>query len=336
MLSAIVCMDNFGGIGKDGDLLYKIPEDMKRFKELTIGHPIIMGRKTWNSIGNKPLKGRDNIILSKTLNYAMEPITEDDGYITDVHINKEIVEEVKEFLAESLTEYFVIGGQSIYEMFFPYCQKVYATIVYPFSGGITKADTFFPIDSLITEFDCIEDNKVATEETEDYLTVHFKTYVKKSDTKQQDKSTNSHAYSDPIPCHDAVKNPSHYCGKKYEVIDLIEDYGLSYCLGNVAKYICRAGKKYPGDKKKELQDLNKAKWYLDRRIEEFHNGLEADMPNSRCDIDIDDFIKDQGLSYIRGEIVKYISTFDEYDININLNCASVLLDAEIHVMEETV
>ena len=60
------------------------------------------------------------------------------------------------------------------------------------------------------------------------------------------------------------------------------------------------------------------------------------MPNSRCDIDIDDFIKDQGLSYIRGEIVKYISTFGEYDININLNCASVLLDAEIHVMEETV
>ena len=62
MLSAIVCMDNFGGIGKDGDLLYKIPEDMKRFKELTMGSSVIMGRKTWNSIGNKPLVGRKNYI----------------------------------------------------------------------------------------------------------------------------------------------------------------------------------------------------------------------------------------------------------------------------------
>lgn len=46
MLSAIVCMDNFGGIGKDGDLLYKIPEDTQRFRELTMGHWVIMGRKT--------------------------------------------------------------------------------------------------------------------------------------------------------------------------------------------------------------------------------------------------------------------------------------------------
>lgn len=90
MLSAIVCMDNFGGIGKDGDLLYKIPEDMKRFKELTMGHSVIMGRKTWNSIGNKPLKSRNNIILSTTLNYAVEPINinEDNGYVTDVNVLK--------------------------------------------------------------------------------------------------------------------------------------------------------------------------------------------------------------------------------------------------------
>lgn len=66
--------------------------------------------------------------------------------------------------------------------------------------------------------------------------------------------TVSNAYSDPVFGHDAVKNPSHYIGKKYEVISFIEDRGLGYCLGNVAKYICRAGKKYPGDSQKELQD----------------------------------------------------------------------------------
>lgn len=330
MLSAIVCMDNFGGIGKDGELLYKIPDDMRRFKKLTMGHPIIMGRKTWNSIGNKPLKGRDNIVLSNTLNYAIEPIEEPDGNITDVHFFRNITEQKMQLLEKVPTKYFVIGGKNIYEMFLPYCDKVYATLV---SKTLTDADTFFPIKLL-------ENNYWIKSEISPYYNYNdtafrFITYEKNS-VKQPDKSSESHAYSDPVYGHDAVKNPSHYCGVKYEVIDLIEDYGLCYCLGNVAKYICRAGKKYPGDKQKELQDLNKAKWYLDRRIEEFHNGLEADMPNSRCDIDIDDFIKDQGLSYIRGEIVKYISTFGEYDININLNCASVLLDAEIHVMEETV
>lgn len=113
MLSAIVCMDNFGGIGKDGDLLYKIPEDMKRFKELTMGHSVIMGRKTWNSIGNKPLKSRNNIILSTTLNYAVEPINinEDNGYVTDVNVLKKMTKEEIKFIAEIPLKYFAVGGE---------------------------------------------------------------------------------------------------------------------------------------------------------------------------------------------------------------------------------
>lgn len=71
--------------------------------------------------------------------------------------------------------------------------------------------------------------------------------------------------------YDAVNNPSHYTDSKIEVIDYIEDKKLGFCLGNVIKYVSRAGKKIDSDKtaiEKEIEDLKKAKWYLDRRIYE--------------------------------------------------------------------
>lgn len=71
--------------------------------------------------------------------------------------------------------------------------------------------------------------------------------------------------------NDDVNNPSHYTSGKIEVIDFIEDQKLGFCLGNVVKYVSRAGKKHSADKsdlEKEIQDLEKAKWYLERRIYE--------------------------------------------------------------------
>jgi dihydrofolate reductase len=329
MLSAIVCMDNFGGIGKDGDLLYKIPEDTQRFRELTMGHWVIMGRKTWNSIGNKPLPGRTNIIISNTLNFSMPETNKyNSEFETSVNIWKDITEEKIKFYAEQLEEYFVIGGQSIYEMFLPYCDKVYATIV----NNLLNADTYFPVKDLIENFDCISDIRSHNDE----ITYHFKEYVninKIGHSNKLSKTTASRAYSDPIPGHSAVQNPSHYTSGKYEVINYIEDKGLSYCLGNVAKYICRAGKKYPGDSQKELQDLKKAKWYLERRLTE-SNTVDEEDPLFK--IDIDDFIKDQKLNYIRGEIIRNISTWENDDIGIKLNISLALLDAEIHRMEESI
>ena len=316
MLSAIVCMDNFGGIGKNGDLLYKIPDDLKRFKEITMGHSVIMGRKTWNSIGNKPLKSRNNIVLSTTLNYAAEPINEDNGYATDVNILKKMTKEEIKFIVEMPTKYFAIGGESIYKMFLPHCEKVYATIV---NRCISTADVFFPIEYLLNNFDEIES-------TYGNLSYSFKTFIRKENCK-----TVSNAYSDPVFGHDAVKNPSHYIGKKYEVISFIEDSGLGYCLGNVAKYICRAGKKYPGDSQKELQDLNKAKWYLERRLTEDNT---VDVEDQKFKIDVNDFIEDQELNYNRGEIIRCISTWCADNVEVNLKISLALLDSEIHRMED--
>ena len=66
MISAIVAVDNNWGIGFNGDLLEAIPADLKRFKELTTGHVVVMGSKTWNSLPRKPLPNRGNIVISRT------------------------------------------------------------------------------------------------------------------------------------------------------------------------------------------------------------------------------------------------------------------------------
>ena len=76
--------------------------------------------------------------------------------------------------------------------------------------------------------------------------------------------------------YDDVNNPKHYTDSKIEVIDYIEDKNLGFCLGNAIKYISRAGKKHSADKtdkEKMIQDLNKAIWYLNRRIKEIEEGL---------------------------------------------------------------
>ena len=75
---------------------------------------------------------------------------------------------------------------------------------------------------------------------------------------------------------DDVKCPKHYADSKIEVIDYIEDKDLGFCLGNVIKYVSRAGRKHSAsmsDKEKEINDLKKAAWYLDRRIKELQEGL---------------------------------------------------------------
>lgn len=76
--------------------------------------------------------------------------------------------------------------------------------------------------------------------------------------------------------NDVVNHPSHYTDGKIEVIDYIEDKGLGFCLGNAIKYISRAGKKH---KDKEVEDLKKAIWYIERRIYELEKGDDSNENN---------------------------------------------------------
>jgi dihydrofolate reductase len=116
-------------IGKNNQLLWHIPEDLQHFKKLTTGHPIIMGERTFHSIG-KTLPNRTNIILSDRMDLLI------DGAIV-CHSFEEALEKAKE---TNPAEIFIIGGGSVYRQALPMADKLYLTIV----EGEYEADTFFP------------------------------------------------------------------------------------------------------------------------------------------------------------------------------------------------
>ena len=129
MISLIVARDKNGGIGKDGDLLCHISADLKRFKALTIGHDLIMGRKTFESLPGL-LPNRRHMVITSQKDYKQSH----DGI--DVYHS---VEDVCASLVED-KEYFVIGGASVYESFLPLAQRMYITEIHEEFA----ADTYFP------------------------------------------------------------------------------------------------------------------------------------------------------------------------------------------------
>ena len=115
-------------IGKENSLPWSIPEDLKRFKQMTSGHTILMGRKTFDSIG-RPLPNRQNIVMTKDKNFEQEGIK----VINDF-------DEALELIKESNEDVFVIGGSKIYELFEPVANSLAITrILKDFEG-----DAFFP------------------------------------------------------------------------------------------------------------------------------------------------------------------------------------------------
>ncbi|TAK57193.1 dihydrofolate reductase [Patescibacteria group bacterium] len=116
-------------IGKGADLLWKISDDLKRFKMLTTGHPIIMGRKTFQSIG-RALPNRTNIIVTRDVNFKAE------NCIT-AHSIEEALAEAKKV---EQSEIFVIGGGEIYTQALPFVDKLYLTLV----ESDVEGNIFFP------------------------------------------------------------------------------------------------------------------------------------------------------------------------------------------------
>ncbi len=130
MISIIVAVDEKRGIGKDNTLPWHIPEDLKRFKNLTSGHPIIMGRKTFESIG-KPLPNRTNIIITRDANYSSMGTFVTHSLEDALHLAQG---------APGSEEIFVIGGGQIFQQALPIVGRIYLTLV----KGIFPADVFFP------------------------------------------------------------------------------------------------------------------------------------------------------------------------------------------------
>jgi dihydrofolate reductase len=142
MISIIVAVSDDWGIGKDNKLLWNISEDMKRFRRLTTGNTVIMGKKTWESLPRRPLQGRKNVVLTD------DPMEVIDGAVTAYSIEDALSK------CEKGEEIFVIGGGSIYRQFMPVADRLYITHVHKNA----PADVYFPeIDLRIWKIEDKED-----------------------------------------------------------------------------------------------------------------------------------------------------------------------------------
>jgi len=128
MISIIVAIADNYAIGKNNELLWHLPNDLKRFKELTSGHKILMGRNTWLSLPRKPLPNRTNIVISDVKDEVF-----------DECLMLRSFEEAIEYCNKD-EEIFVIGGGMVYSQFLPLADKLYITKV----DANFEADTFFP------------------------------------------------------------------------------------------------------------------------------------------------------------------------------------------------
>jgi dihydrofolate reductase len=125
MIKIIVAISKNKVIGKDNSLIWHLPADLKRFKEITAGNAVIMGRKTYESIG-KPLPNRRNIIITRNENYEVEGC--------------EVVNSLEEALLICYENCFIIGGAEIYKQSLPITDEIYLTEV----DNVFDGDSFFP------------------------------------------------------------------------------------------------------------------------------------------------------------------------------------------------
>jgi dihydrofolate reductase len=133
-MKAIVAVDLNWAIGYEGKLLQSIPEDMKFFKQMTLGNYVVMGRETFESMpGKAPLKGRINIVLSKNEFFR-------DERIIICRSSDELFHEIEKYNTDDV---FIIGGESVYTQYLPYCTEAY----------VTKIKNRYPADKYFTNLD---------------------------------------------------------------------------------------------------------------------------------------------------------------------------------------
>ena len=172
MISIIAAVAGNRIIGKENRLPWRLPADMEHFKRMTSGHTVIMGRKTFESIGN-PLPGRKNVVLSKDANFKA------DGCRV-IHSLDEALELAKD------EEVFVIGGAELYAGFMDYAERLYITLI----GEDFEGDVHFPkIDT--DNWILVSKVKGARDEMNPY-NYYFLTYVKRDSSGEGDFDAKKH------------------------------------------------------------------------------------------------------------------------------------------------
>ena len=163
MISLLVAAANNNAIGKNNDLLWHLPKDMKFFKNTTWGMVIIMGRKTYESV-DKPLPGRTNIVITRQKDWKREGV-----WIAD-----NLADAIDQAKTTNCKEIFIIGGGEIYKESMPLADKIYMTRV---DASFEDADTYFPeIDK--SEWTLTSEQKERADEKHQY-NFSFETWERK-------------------------------------------------------------------------------------------------------------------------------------------------------------
>ncbi len=159
-MNAIAAVSLDWGIGKDNDLLFHIGEDMKRFRALTTGGTVIMGRKTLDSMpGGKPLPRRRNIVLTRQEDFARE----------GVEVARSQEEVLRLTAGEDPEKVWVIGGGEIYRQLLPYCRLCWLTRVY----ARPESAVFFPDLDTLPQWQVLRSGAIVSDGTWDYQFIEY-------------------------------------------------------------------------------------------------------------------------------------------------------------------
>lgn len=119
-------------IGNDGQIPWHVPEDLQLFRRKTLGHCVVMGRKTYQSLPIKPLAQRENIIFSNQTKF----------HAPDCEVSSQRIPILRRFAKNPIDKCFIIGGESIYRLFLPWVSKIHLSLI----DGTYTGDAFFPLD----------------------------------------------------------------------------------------------------------------------------------------------------------------------------------------------
>ena len=177
-IKIIACVGKNRELGKDGDLCFHLREDMAFFRETTTGHPVLMGYKTWLSLGEKPLKNRKNYVLThhpETLPDTVTPVADLttflENWLPSTPVSAEGSAQQISEKNSPIATLFIIGGASLYKTALPYADEIFLTEL---DANCENANVFFP------DFDKSEYNRIIIKESsENDLAYTFVKYQKK-------------------------------------------------------------------------------------------------------------------------------------------------------------
>lgn len=170
MIAAIVAVDENWGIGNKGELLLKIPDDLKRFRQLTEHNTIIMGRKTYSTLPPKGLPFRHNLVVSNSVTSGYDFNT---GI---VYLHTDEVERYvfKQFISNTDSKIFIIGGSQTYNLLLKYCDTIYLTKIF----HKFEADAFFPNIDMLSTWNKIDESLIMQYSGYDYQYLTYKKLTK--------------------------------------------------------------------------------------------------------------------------------------------------------------